>query len=244
MKLLSKHSLGNNPACKEALERLGKAVLINDPAVLPRIRREFMEVVPVLKEARLIYQLSLNRWKAVIAFAEDMGLQVVDARGGANILAGKGKVKLIFSASGFPLQGSTYHLDDDDRRQASDHLGRQSLYFPEVKVNGHRLRYGPPKELRIHIPASIVMRINEAKDIRLLLSERDTMPHYSLRDGKVHESSYSKQELFDEFAILAPTHCWTNPLPRDPALFGVIHGPWNRATKEWDHRYAFLGRWE
>ena len=239
--LFPKPTLGANPACKKAEEDLTKVVFDAAVANPPVINPQLAEEMRVYAKATLSYQVVLSYWRARCHAARSLGLLECDMKQAGTLLTGKPVTKV---QRGRFLEGLVVSFETKDDILAANEHNRPlppsreapNAMLPLLHSGGHKLLFGSPKDLRITIPMGRVLCYQQA--LAIPFSPPDEMKNRSYDGAALNE------KLFDQVVILAPEWCWTSPKPRDPAVFAMITGPWNREINQWDHRYFFLGRWE
>ncbi len=228
---------GKNPACQDAIEATNKIVF--DALVTPKLNPALVEEMKIYREANLTYQVVLCQHRMRCWAARSLGFTETTLEGAVTLLTGR---KAVDAKPGrFDFSGWTDWLQNgDDDQYRRDHpysfhrSSEEEWHFydqPSYRVSGskERVMFGPPDMLRIPIPIGAALRLIKMRAF----------------DSGLKQAKYAlKQKLFDDFTVLAPEWCWANPQPKDPILFGVITGPYNRATKEFDHRLFMLARWE
>lgn len=241
---------GNNPACRAAIEATNKIVF--DTLTVPKPNPVLVEERKIYQSADLDYQIKLCDWRLRCRLMRDMGFLEYNFREAVTLLTGR-EVSTV-APGRFRWEDDFGWRDSGDMDQAeADFLEifptLRSLAMeisrnqPMCTLKGtkERVLFGPMKELRISIPAGAVLKMQALKKLKSGLSVRK-----GYRDPKDNRwVSYEKEvPLIDEFTVLAPEWCWANPQPKDPILFGMIAGPYNRASKVFDHRLYMLARWE
>ncbi len=240
---------GKNPACQEAIAKTN--AIIFDGIEIPKPNPSLIEERKIYASAHLDYQIKLCDWRLRCRILKDIGFLEYTFQEAVTLLTGRDVDRKIQGR--FSWENSFRWEDDSDKESAEvdfragspDASSVDALAFrrnqPGYALKGtkERVLFGPMGQLRVSIPAGAVLKMMALKERKSGLSVTST---YTLEKKVI---PYERDlPLVDEFTVLAPEWCWANPQPKDPILFGMIAGPYNRATKEFDHRLYMLARWE
>lgn len=230
---------GKNPACQEAIAKTNAIVF--DTLTPPKLNPALVEEMRVYKEAELPYQQKLCEFRQRCWAARSLGFVEVTFSEAVMLLTGKeaadpkpGRFKFSNWTSWVETGEISEFSEANSKPGVHWSVGDQPSY--QVGKTKERVMFGPPQELRVPIPMGAALRMIKMRGFKSGVSK------YPNEDNSILKSV--EKPLFDEFTILAPEWCWANPQPKDPILFGMVGGPYNRATKQFDHRLYMLARWE
>ncbi len=230
---------GKNPACQEAIAKTNAIVF--DALVPPKMNPALVEEMRVYKEADLPYQQKLCMFRQRCWAAKSLGLVEVTFPEAVTLLTEKEALDARpgrFDFSNWTSWVETDEISEFSRASNTPGVTWSVSDMPSYQVGKtkERVMFGPPKELRVPIPMGAALRMIKMRGFTSGVSK------YPNEENTILKSM--EKPLFDEFIILAPEWCWANPQPKDPILFGLVGGPYNRATKQFDHRLYMLARWE